>query len=216
MSENPVDLEVIFRAVGGTLGSRQADLNQMDEVNHNHGDHMVEIFNLASQAALEKQSAPLADAMKRAAELLSARANNGSAQVYGRGMTLLSEQFRQRQIELGDLLSVIGRHLGGEPEAAEEESTASGEVTKALLNALAEWEKVEDSQAAGAAGKAGGLDMGYLFGVGMAYLQAKQKGGDRLDVLSETVVSASPLGKVAYRHASGVIAVRALLEAMKA
>jgi hypothetical protein len=43
-------------------------------------------------------------------------------------------------------------------------------------------------------------------------MQAKQKGGDRLDVLSETVVSASPLGKIPYRHQSGVVAVRSLLE----
>ena len=87
-------------------------------------------------------------------------------------------------------------------------------MTKALLNALAEWEALEASRMGEVGRKAGGLDVGYLFTVGMAYLQAKQKGGDRLDVLSETVVSASPLGAVPYRHTSGVIAVRALLEAL--
>ncbi|MGW8250119.1 MAG: hypothetical protein ACWGO1_05720, partial [Anaerolineales bacterium] len=156
----------------------------------------------------------LAEAMQGAAELLTARPDNGSAQVYARGLRLLAEQFQQRQVEMDDLLQVVRQHLGEKRGDQADDSDSSGEVTKALLNALAEWEKVEGSPAEGAAGKAGGLDMGYLFGVGMAYLQAKQKGGDRLDVLSETVVSASPLGKVPYRHASGVIAVRSLLQAL--
>jgi hypothetical protein len=47
------------------------------------------------------------------------------------------------------------------------------------------------------------LDLGYLFGVGMAYLHAKQKGGDRLEVLSKARVSASPLGSAPHRHLSG-------------
>ncbi len=139
---------------------------------------------------------------------MSARAENGSAQVYARGLSLLATHFEQRQIEMEDLLMLVRKQLSADKSDEQGESDRAGDVTKALLNALAEWEKVEDSLAEGAAGKSSGLDMGYLFGVGMAYLQAKQKGGDRLDVLSETVVSASPLGKLPHRHASGVIAVR--------
>ncbi len=162
------------------------------------------------------QAAPLADAMDRAAGLLRERTQNGSAQVYARGLGLLAAQFRQRQIELDDLLPVVRGYLRKQEESAGEGSASSGEVLKGLMAALAEWEQVEASLAKGEADQKpfGGVDMGYLFGVGMAYLQAKQKGGDRLDILSETVVSASPLGSVPHRHASGVIAVRALLEAM--
>jgi hypothetical protein len=214
MSEYPLELASVFSAVGEALEARRADLNRLDEYNHDHGDHMVEVFELASQAALEKQGAPLADAMQRAADLLSARAENGSAQVYARGISLLAGQFRQRQIGLEDLLPMVHNQLSESKTSEEGESFRSGDVTKALLNALAEWEALEASRMGEVGRKAGGLDVGYLFTVGMAYLQAKQKGGDRLDVLSETVVSASPLGAVPYRHASGVIAVRALLEAL--
>ncbi len=213
--KQPDSLQAVFNAVGEALEGRRDELDRLDEFNHDHGEHMVEIFHLAAQAAETVDSATLGDVMQRASALMEARADNGSALVYARGLSLLADQFHQRQIELKDLLQVVQQHLSDQKGEEQDESDRSGEVSKALLNALAEWEKVEDSQAEGAAGKAGGLDMGYLFGVGMAYLQAKQKGGDRLDVLSETVVSASPLGKVPYRHASGVIAVRALLEALK-
>jgi hypothetical protein len=212
--QQPVDLQAVFNAVGGALEARRVKLNQMDELNHNHGNHMVEIFQLAAQAALEEQGARLPDAIQRAADLLSARAENGSAQVYGRGLSLLAEQFRQGRIELDDLLRLVQEQLDEGKSDQDGEASRSGEITKALLSALADWEGTEARMAKGAQAKSGGLDMGYLFTVGMAYLQAKQKGGDRLDVLSETVVSASPLGAVPYRHASGVIAVRALLETL--
>lgn len=218
MSELPVGLQAIFNAVGEALELRRAELNLMDSLNHNHGDHMVEVFAAAAQAGDEMQDDPLADAMDRAAALLRVRSENGSAQVYARGLGLVAAQFRQRQIELDELLSVVRGYLRQEAVGESEGSPGSGEVLKGLMVALAEWEQVEAELEKGEAGQKpfGGVDMGYLFGVGMAYLQAKQKGGDRLDILSETVVSASPLGNTPHRHASGVIAVRALLEAMSA
>lgn len=218
MSELPAGLQEIFGAVGQALEEQRAELNQMDELNHNHGDHMVEIFQLAAQAGEEMKDAPLAQAMDHAARLLQDRKENGSAQVYARGLGLLAAQFRQRKIELDDLLPVVQGYLRQQGEGESEGSTGSGEVLKSLMAALAEWEQVEASQEQAGVEKKpfAGLDMGYLLGVGMAYLQAKQKGGDRLDILSETVVSASPLGSTPHRHTSGVIAVRALLEAMSA
>ena len=216
MGELPARLQAIFSAVGEALDERRAELNQMDELNHNHGDHMVEVFQLAARAGQEMQGALLVDAMDHAAGLLRERAQNGSAQVYARGLGLLAAQFRQHQIDLDDLLPVVQSYLRKQEESAGEGSASSGEVLKGLMAALAEWEQVEASQGATEKKPFAGVDMGYLFGVGMAYLQAKQKGGDRLDILSETVVSASPLGNTPHRHASGVIAVRALLQAMSA
>ena len=58
------------------------------------------------------------------------------------------------------------------------------------------------------------MDLGYLLGIGMAYLQAKQQGGDRLKVLAETVVSSSPLGRVPHRHQSGLLVVQNILRAL--
>jgi hypothetical protein len=236
-----MDLARAFHQVEAALEGERARLNQMDENNHNHGDNMVAIFHCASQAAAAGDELP--QAMTQAAIELRKLVDNGSAQVYARGLGCLADQLRQRQIGLQDLLLSVRGYLS---EAAEDEAESmakgaalrssvlgavitsdggkQGEATKALLNALSAWERAENAamepQQPGNAGPGvvsdkRGMDLGYLFGLGMAYLQAKQKGGDRLEVLAETVVSASPLDRVPYRHASGVLAVRSLLSAMR-
>ena len=55
MSSIPLDLSRLFQAVTDTLASRREELNQADLINQNHGDHMVEIFQLATQAADERK-----------------------------------------------------------------------------------------------------------------------------------------------------------------
>lgn len=216
MIESNVKLAELFSSVAQKLGEQRQELNGADEVNHNHGDHILEIFQVAAQAAGEKEEASLADAMEYGAELLRALDQNGSAQVYARGLSLLAAQFRQSQIELDDLLPAVRSYMAEKQNSEKTGSTNTGDLLKALLAALAEWKQVEANLAAGGeTGKAGrGLDMGYLFGVGMAYMQAKQMSTDALEILSETVVSSSPLANVPHRQRSGVIAVRALLEEM--
>jgi len=43
-----VDLVEIFSAVAETMVKNQTSLNKDDEYNQDHGDHMVEIFDLVS------------------------------------------------------------------------------------------------------------------------------------------------------------------------
>ena len=215
-----VDLTVRFEAVAAVLVQEQDSLNRADDTNQDHGDHMVEIFQIAVRAASEKRGADLADAMQSASEQLRLLQGNGSAQVYARGLSLLAEQFRSRRVRLEELVPYVQAYLHPEREQTrlhpeqtgeEERSKArSAEILKAMLSALADWERAESGQAEAN----GSLDMGYLFGVGMAYLQAKQRGGDRTQVLAETVVSASPLGRLPHRHRSGMLVVTSLLQAM--
>lgn len=216
--ETSIDLAQLFRTVSESLAGQREALNQADQANQDHGDHMVSIFQTAARAAAEKDS-DLVGSMEYAAELLRQQTDNGSAQVYARGLSQLAEQFRQRQIGLNELLAYL-RSVLSKGKAAEIDEDGkpprSGELLKAMLAGLAGWERAENPQPGAAPGETGkGLDMGYLFGMGMSYLQAKQKGGDRLDILVETVVSASPLSRVNYREQSGRIALKALLRAME-
>jgi hypothetical protein len=235
MSEGAVDLGKLFQAISGVLLLNHEELNQADPINGNHGDHMVQIFRLATQAALEKQEAGLDEAMDYGAALLRQHEQNGSARVYARGLSLLAEQFRQRGIRLSDLVAYTRRAVkeseaekipGGEKTARAEggEGLRSGEILKALLNALAAWERTEVQVGEGASDagqeepvsekKSSSLDMSYILGMGMSYLQAKGKGGERVDILADTVVSASPLGKVPHRARSGKLVFTTLLRAL--
>jgi hypothetical protein len=216
MTFTQADLPGLFQAVTDALTQACSALNQADTLNQNHGDHMVEIFQIATQAAIEKQEADLSDAMEYASLLLMERAENDSAQVYARGLTRLAVQFRQKQITLDELVQYVRSYLHEPNEETDRAKGASvsraGDLLKALLSALAEWDQVE----AGQPGSHNSLDMGYLFGVGMAYMQAKAQGGGRLEILAETVVSASPLGRIPHRRQSGKLVILNLLQAMKA
>lgn len=272
MTSSSLDLSRLFAAAEAALILKQAELNAADPLNHNHGDHMVEVFQAAMQAAAAKggalgpeaggegtsiydyadspeastgdsgssdagitdagitdagnanaanADAGIADAMDYAAGLLRGLPENGSAQVYARGLAELAAQFRQRGLTLEDLAAVARQRLQKELTGVESPEARPGktaETMKALLNALAAWEQAEARAAQGDSPvertAKGALDMGYLFAVGMAYLQAKQKGGDGLDVLVDTVVASSPLAQAPYRAQSGRIALRAILEAM--
>ena len=79
-------LAPLFQAVGEALRQNQPALNQADSINGNHGDHMVEIFEIAARAAQEQQAAGLAEAMAYAASLLEAQSDNGSARMYAHGL----------------------------------------------------------------------------------------------------------------------------------
>jgi hypothetical protein len=206
-----LEVSSLFQSVLDLLIQKQPELNQADPYNLDHGDHMVEIFRIAVHAAQEKQSASLAEAMEYASQLLMRCEENGSAQVYAHGLTCLAEQFSQRQINLDDLAPYAQVAISGKKqENGSSNGGRSGDILKALLSALAEWERLETEQP----GSNRGVDLGYLLGVGMAYLQAKQKGGDRLRVLAETVVSSSPLGRVPHRHQSGLLVVQQIVQAL--
>jgi hypothetical protein len=209
-------LAPLFQAVADALLQNKTALNQADLVNGDHGDHMVEIFDLAAQAAVEKQEANLPQAMTYAAELLEERVENGSAQVYACGLRALADQFDIYDVSLEALIAYV-RHALRQDErskpAAEESASEqrSGPVLKALLSGLANWQKTENGQPAAEHP----LDMGALFEFGLAYMQARQRGGERSEILAEAAVSVSPLGKVAHRSQSGKIAIQAFLQAMQ-
>ncbi len=205
-----LDISHLFQAALNELIARRSELNQMDLTNQDHGDHMVQIFQAAVQAAQEKGAADLSATMEYASQLLLQFPENGSARLYSHGLACLAAELRKRNINLDDLAPYINDYLQGAPGFRSDAPGSSADVLKALLSALAEWERLEGQQP----GADGGLNLGYLLGIGMAYMQAKAQGGDKLQVLAETIVSASPIGRVPHRRSSGLTVVRTILQEM--
>ncbi len=210
-------LSDLFQPALDLLVENREEFNRLDSINQNHGDHMLAIFQAARRATMEKTSLPAA--MAYAGELLQQMQANASAQVYARGLQAIAAQFQQRGIEIDALAAYLRRHLlaPGElpPAPLAGEELTSGEILKALLNALTTWEQAEVAAKQNGPSAPAGLDLGYLLGIGMAYMQAKQGGGDKLDVLAETIVASSPLGQVPHRLETGKQVVRAVLSALK-
>jgi hypothetical protein len=219
MSDQPaLELAPLFSAVEQALSLNREKLNQADPYNGDHGDHMIATFHLAAQAARENLGAGLSDSMQVAADLLGEQTGNGSAQVYGRGLAQLAAQFRKYNLDLQDFVGYVRNVLSDtKAEPGQAEAAPSKDVLKALMGALAGWQQVE----AGKQPSENPLDMGFLFDLGVAYMQAKQRAGNpagganRAQLLADAAASVSPLSSVPHRYQSGVLAIQALLEAMR-
>jgi hypothetical protein len=217
MNNSMGDLVGIFRSAEDILAQEREALNLADTINTNHGDHMLEIFRVAARAI---QALPLSDlpgSLEEAGHLLAQLEANASARVYAHGLEQFGRAFRQHQVEFDDLAGYVQHVLqeppSGGPQAEQSVSSSKsekgGEVLKALVAGLAAWVQVENGENPSEKG----VDVGYLFELGMVYMQAKSRGGSRLDVLAEAAVNASPLSRVPYRAQSGKLVFSALLQA---
>lgn len=205
-----LDLFALFQAVGSELQLHRHALNQADPYNGNHGDHMVEIFKLAAQVVQEKRNDDLADAMLYAGQRLEHLGDNGSARVYARGLVQLAGQFRNYQVNLDDLVQYVQGALSEDKEKPEQQVSRSGDILKALVSGLSSWGQTESNPES----EARPLSMGTLFEFGMAYLQAKQRGGNRAEVFTDAAVSVTPLSNVPHRLQSGKLVLQSLLKAI--
>ncbi|MEN8173280.1 MAG: hypothetical protein ABFS03_10425, partial [Chloroflexota bacterium] len=66
-----LNLLPLFQNVVSTLETNRSSLNQADTHNNDHGDNMVDIFSLITQAVGEKQDSPAANQLAHAGQLLS-------------------------------------------------------------------------------------------------------------------------------------------------
>jgi hypothetical protein len=217
MENSASELARVFQAAAEALSQQREALNLADSTNANHGDHILDIFQVATRAVQSLPLSNLPDTLEQASRLLAQLEDNASAQVYARGLDQFGQAFRRNQVEFGDLAGYIqhilqenpaGSAPGGQAAAAFK-MDKEAEVLKALVSALAAWGQVEN----GNNPSEKGMDVGYLFELGMIYMQAKSHGESRLEVLSEAAVNASPLSRVPHRLRSGKLAFRALLQA---
>jgi len=205
------ELAPIFTSVAAALAENRLVLIQADSFNGNHGDHMVEIFTIAAHAAAEKGTQDLSEAMDYANLLLQDRQDNGSAQIYASGLGQLAAQFRKYGITLAELIVYIQKVVWEQDESSEfAASNRSGDVLKALVSALAGWQGALD----GETGNSGGISLGSMFDLGIAYVQARQRGGSREAVIADAAATISPLSRVPHRYQSGKLAILALLRAL--
>jgi hypothetical protein len=217
MAKMTHDLAGVFQAAEDALSRQREALNQADPSNANHGDHMLEIFQVATRAARSLPLASLPDMLGQASHLLAQLGDNGSAQVYARGLEQFGQAFRDHQVEFDELASYIQHIVQESPDegnvgvqtAASPKGDKGAEVLKALVSGLATWGQVEN----GKNPSKKGIDVGYLFDLGIIYMQAKSHGGSRLEIISEAAVNASPLSRVPHRLESGKLAFYALLQA---
>ncbi len=216
-------LAQVFEAVLQAVREKQPDFNQADAQNHNHGDHMVEIFQLAVATLSELKQESLSESMLRTGLVLRKLEGNGSARVYADGLVAFAQKLEQYAVGQAELVRFVRKKLADDgsnkaiagkllddPQSTQDDR--SGQILKALVEGLSAWKQMDS----GLHAQGRVLDIGALFELGIIYFQAKQRNGSNIEILADAAVSASPLNQSNHRALSGKIAIQAFLMALAA
>jgi hypothetical protein len=215
------DLSALFNVAAQALAANQLSLNQADTENQNHGDNMVQAFNMIAQSMANRRGSAPSTQLRHASQYLAQNAQSGSGQVYAQGLAQAAQQFRgQKAITPDNAMLLIQALLsGGQQTAPQAEAdllgTVMGEQQSTrqmggdLLGSLSDGQQ---SQSGG--GLSDGIDVGDLLNAGMAFMNAKQQGQDNLQAALTALMSAGPMAQKPHRQQSGQLVANALLQAL--
>ncbi|HSB89896.1 MAG TPA: hypothetical protein VLD63_07725 [Anaerolineales bacterium] len=205
MATRQPNLAKVFQTVTKALASRQQTLNQADSINHNHGDNMVEVFEVVTRAMKEKKGASAADQLAYASQLLRQR-ETGSAQHYASGLSQAAQMFEGQKLTSDNALQLIETLVsGGQPATLSQQQPAAADPLATLLGGLG---------VTGQEGAAPAIDIGSLLNAGMSFLNAKQTGQGDMDALMGALAAGTQGGSAPHRAQSGAVVVNALLQAL--
>ena len=229
---NQLNLANIFQSVAGSLTAQKQTLNEADTYNHDHGDNMVQVFNVISQAMQAKKNATPADQLAYASQLLRQQ-QSGSAQLYSQGLSQAAKEFKgQQQVTPNNAINLIQSLLGGGQASTAQPQSGMGDLLGSLLGggnttqAQQPQSGVEDllgsllgggnpaqAQPQNQQGTPG-LDAGDLLNAGMAFINTKSQGGNNMQAIVNALVSGSAMGNSQHRSQSGAVVVNSLLQAL--
>jgi hypothetical protein len=210
MATRQVNLANVFGTVASTLASNREVLNQADTFNHDHGDNMVEVFEVVAQAMKAKQAASPADQLAYAAELLRQK-QSGSAKYYAGGLTQAAQKYQGKKITSNNAMDLIQTLLGGGVQSSAGTSTPASTSQPDLLSTL-----LGGLGGTGQAASSGqtGIDIGSLLNAGMSYMSAKQRGETDGSALMGALTAATSGGNTPYRAQSGALIANTLMQAL--
>lgn len=195
------DLSALFNVAAQALVANQSALNQADTENQNHGDNMVQAFNMIAQTMASQRGSAPSSQLRQASEYLAQNGTSGSAQVYAQGLAQAAQQLQgQKAVTPENAMLLIQSLFGGE-----QATSPGGDLLGSLLG----------GQTASQAGRQQeGLDLGDLLNAGMTFMNARQQGQDNLQAALTALMSAGPMAQKPHRQQSGQLVANALLQAI--
>lgn len=196
------DLSALFNVAAQALTANQSSLNQADTENQNHGDNMVQAFNMISQAMASQRGAPPATQLQHASEYLAQNATSGSGQIYAQGLAQAAQQFQGQSAVTPDNAMMLVQSLLGGGQAPAQQSGAD------LLGSLLGGQQPSQQTQ--------GVDLAALLSAGMTFMSAKQQGQDNVQAALTALMSGGPMAQKSHREQSGQLVANALLQAVAA
>ncbi len=174
-----LELGSIFQSVTEQLAQNKDSLNAADSYNHNHGDHMVQIFNLVQNAS----------------QVVGQNADSGSATLYAQGFAKAAENMRGKELSPSAMSALLTGLLGADKPTPTTQTSQKKSLFGTLLSSLF------GRQTSSQADQGFGLD--DLLQAGMAIYQSQQDSGNSTQSALEALLSASPMGQSDHRKESG-------------
>ncbi len=206
MVTNQISLFNVFDSVVKALQQNKTQLNQADTYNHDHGDNMVEIFDVVRSAMQAKANATPAEQLEYAAQLLRNK-ESGSARYYSQSLDQASQELQgQKAITTDNAMTLLQTLLGGGQASTQSAGTA-GDLLGSLISSLG------GAGTSTTTGKST-IDWATLANAGLEYLQSKQEGKDTMTSLMDALMSDEGTQKAPYRKQSGTIVANTLMQAL--
>jgi len=199
---NNVDLKTLFQTVSQQLAEKKDNLNEADTYNHDHGDHMVHIFNLVQDAVSQKSEEPLDTQLAYASQVVDKKENSGSGKLYAQGLANAAKNFSDKELNQNNLGELVQSLLGAEkrqPEQKEESSGLLGSLLSGLTGQSGQAQSDQD------------LGLDDLLRGGMAFYQSKQGGDSNMEAVMDAIKASSPMGQTPHRTQSASIVASTLM-----
>jgi hypothetical protein len=204
MAKN-IDLNTIFQSVTKQLSQKKGELNEADTYNHDHGDHMVQIFDLIQNAVSEKSGKSATDQLAYASEVVEKKAHSGSAALYAQGLSTAAKNLEGKDINADSLeLLVKGLLNVGQSGAQSSQPADQGGLLGSLLSGLTGNASSNDADE--------GLGVDELLRAGLAFYQSKQDGDTNTEAIMDAMMAASPMGQSAHRSQSGSLVAQTIMD----
>jgi hypothetical protein len=195
-----LDLGSLFQAVTRNLLENQNALNKADTYNHDHGDNMLQIFKVITEAMETKQGADPADQLAYASELLRQRSKSGSASIYADGLSQASQQFKGQNVTQDNILVLLQSLLGAQQPQIPQQPGSSGDLLGSFISSFTGVQQGSGQDS---------LDLNDVLTAGMAFLSNKQQGKGDLESLVNAFVSTTQAGQTPHRAQSATLVANA-------
>jgi len=205
-----MDLSALFGVAAQALSANQSSLNQADAQNQNHGDNMVQMFGMITQAMQSQKGASPAQQLSHASQVLAQNGTSGSAKVYSQGLAQAAQQFQgQKSVNPDNAMMLVQSLLGGGQPAAQQSQGGGADLLGALLGGM-QGQSAPQSNSQ----QNDGIDLGDVLNAGMAFMNAKNQGQGNMQAGLNALMAAGPLGQSSHRQQSGQVVGNALLQAI--
>jgi len=219
-----IDLAKLFGSITKQLAQNKETLNEADSYNHNHGDNMVQIFNLAQNAVAKRSGKPVEDQLAYASQVVKEKTNSGSANLYAQGLESAARNLSGKDLN-EKTMGVLLQSLLGVEQPEPKPQVQSDNILGSLLSGFAgqsskptpsnqssQTDNILGSLLSGLTGQTSeqadsdqSLGLDDLMQAGMAYFQSKQSGDSNMEAIMSALMAASPMGKSSHRAQSGSI-----------